>query len=455
MNKLSILENKHYNYNYKKWKDIKLYDGTSIFSHKYYLKEIKYEKKKIEKKNLTKLIPSTSTANANFKNLNFKEQILIKKLVPPKKDSLILLFGCNYGEVKKKEFDEMYAHIYEKKKKSNKGRKPKQKKIIREKNGTGKYRGKYFSSQITAIVKNTATKKKINQIYLYNFLFNYINKLSIFHRTIVKKYVIADNIIKIILNYIGDIYVKKIYLNDNLLCSKHKKIKKELIDEKCDKCKKKLYKIKIFRNGNIQIPGVLSPTFDDILLPLLNIQLYFQEFYEKDNIKISYIISEMRNYACKLIKENQKINLMKLKNSLELYKKNKITELKEIINIVKKLEGKFPWFNKIYKYWHSYNEINLAEININNEKCSALLIKFYRPTHFKLEKKLTIKVLKSGKINFHGGFSELEIYHVYYWLENFFIDHDDIFINKTNKIINISDSDSSSCENSSIYDDML
>ena len=101
----------------------------------------------------------------------------------------------------------------------------------------------------------------------------------------------------------------------------------------------------------------------------------------------------MRNYICRLQNINVKIDIKKLKTLLEEYK---IQQVKQSWEIEKKIETllnkKQSWFNNIYKYYKNHNNIKIAEIHSNLEKCSALLIKFYRPTYFKKDKKVTLKL---------------------------------------------------------------
>ena len=67
------------------------------------------------------------------------------------------------------------------------------------------------------------------------------------------------------------------------------------------------------------------------------------------------------------------------------------------------------------------NAIDIAEIQNNCERYFGLILKFYRPVPWKLSKKTTIKILRSGKINIDGGNSVEEAYELYYWLENVFL----------------------------------
>lgn len=60
--------------------------------------------------------------------------------------------------------------------------------------------------------------------------------------------------------------------------------------------------------------------------------------------------------------------------------------------------------------------MQISEIVNNCERYPGIIIKFNKPLPFKKEKKVTIKILSSGKINFDGANSELEVLEMYYWL---------------------------------------
>ena len=90
--------------------------------------------------------------------------------------------------------------------------------------------------------------------------------------------------------------------------------------------------------------------------------------------------------------------------------------------------------------------MNIAEIQNNCERYFGIKIKFYRPVPWKLDKKTTIKILRSGKINFDGGNSEIEIKELYYWLQWIIIKNykDVIYTNETPNVGSESDTDYSS-----------
>jgi hypothetical protein len=227
----------------------------------------------------------------------------------------------------------------------------------------------------------------------------------------------------------------------------------------------KIYKIKIFRNGNFQAPGIKNKEMLDIIDPLISLINYLKEQFETD-INIAYIISVMRNYLSNVITKpfisklkdhNGKdkiigthifldrldIKCRQEKNS------NYITpnEALQIYNILSKI------FNNkiaciIYDFCN-FTTIKIAGITNNSEKSGGLLLKFDRPIPEKPNKKMTVKITSTGKINFDGCNSEIEVQELYYWLHNIFRRHyNEIIFNPENINYYISDDD----EYDSLYD---
>lgn len=103
------------------------------------------------------LSPSTLTAQAKLSNVNFDESDLIYAIIPKGR---IQFIACNFGEV----FNENFVHPLVKVKKSNRGRKPKEKKRkIRRNQGNGKY----FNSQITFWIKSLDRVDKVYKVKLF------------------------------------------------------------------------------------------------------------------------------------------------------------------------------------------------------------------------------------------------------------------------------------------------
>lgn len=81
----------------------------------------------------------------------------------------------------------------------------------------------------------------------------------------------------------------------------------------------KIYKIKVFRTGNIQIPGVLMEDMSDIKEPLEIICDCFRTIFHNNDIHVISLFSVMRNFKYRLIQKDEKGNI-----------KNKYIDLQEL-----------------------------------------------------------------------------------------------------------------------------
>jgi hypothetical protein len=215
-----------------------------------------------------------------------------------------------------------------------------------------------------------------------------------------------------------------------------------------------IYKIKLFRNGGFQVPGVMKPDITDLLKPIQVLQKYLRNEFMDENIQVQYFISVMRNYICRLINPDLLIRLNDLETLFKTQKEN-FNNNQEIFNIIDSNDFSCVDIIKheIKEYIGSkHNPVGLAEIQNNCERYFGLIIKFYRPVPWKLEKRTTIKILRSGKINFDGGNSEEELRELYYWLEfMFFRYYSNIVFDPANVAASSTDDESGV----SIYDDDL
>jgi TATA-box binding protein (TBP) (component of TFIID and TFIIIB) len=217
----------------------------------------------------------------------------------------------------------------------------------------------------------------------------------------------------------------------------------------------KIYKIKLFRNGGFQVPGVKRPDMTDLIKPIGILCDYLKKEFMDDEINAKYVISVMRNYICRIINLNVLVRLNELETML---KNKKEDENVNPIYIMTDAIGKS--FNMcqigvdcVKEYiGKKDNMIGIAEIQNNCERYFGLILKFYRPVPWRMGKRTTIKILRSGKINIDGSNSIEEAYELYHWLEYIFINnYDEILFNTS---INTSDSgDYSIGSGNSIYDD--
>jgi len=221
----------------------------------------------------------------------------------------------------------------------------------------------------------------------------------------------------------------------------------------------KIYKIKLFRNGRFQVPGVNKPDMSDLVTPIKILRDYLREEFLDTNIEVSYFISVMRNYICKIQNRQLLIRLNELetlfKNKKELLDINPHYELVNDINKIKGVNYTEKIKEEIKKYiGEKYNEIGIAEIQNNCERYFGLILKFYRPVPWKMNKRTTIKILRSGKINIDGSNSVEESYELYHWLEYIFTKNFETILHNP-EIIESDSEEYDIGSGESVYDDDL
>lgn len=297
-------------------------DCTSKIFNKHILEQIeKYVRPRIYI--FDNLIPSTLTAQGLLSNVYFEEKDLIHAIEPTGRVKKIT---CNYGDV----YNVDYKEVEEKKKHTNRGRKPKIKqRAVRKNQGNGKY----FNSQITFWVQSLTTMTKY-------------------------------------------------------------------------------YKIKLFRNGTIEIPGGLEPSMEDVASAVDVVRNAVEDCLVED-VRVVELYSIMRNYKFETIEKNSRINISGLYD----------------IFIAAQLR-KCPSVN------------NITEIKYNIERYPGLIIKFATPIDRNVRKQTTIKMFQSGKVNIDGAISEQCALYYYNWINDFYVVHRDKIIFTPNKIVLYSDSDS-------------
>jgi hypothetical protein len=222
-----------------------------------------------------------------------------------------------------------------------------------------------------------------------------------------------------------------------------------------NKFNNKIYKIKLFRNGGFQVPGVNKPDMSDLIVPIKILRDYLREEFIDDTIDIQYFISVMRNYICRITDKNILIRLNELETLLKGLKEMETME--PVIELVDLLHQKHNLLHHdIIKQYigEKNNTVGMAEIQNNCERYFGLILKFYRPVPWKMHKRTTIKVLRSGKINIDGGNSILESYELYHWIESMFAEYKTLILYDHTVVISESEEyDIGSGE--SIYDDEL
>ena len=385
---------------------IEIYDGTTEDSRVSYKEKIQYFQDKIkDKERLFNILqPSTLTARGEMTDIIFNEKELISTLTPLDESSSILKIGCNYGELINPKFIPKVIP-----KKTGRGRKPKEKSQTRRKlQGNGKY----FSSQITFIIENINEELKESD-----------------RKESDKKE--SDK--------------KELESKQEQKESDFKEEAKTVIECHLNKP----FKIKLFRNGVIQVPGIRTSSMLDLVTPVDTLRKYLEVNF-KHPIKVRKFMAVMRNYKTSLLNKNYHVNLVKLEE-LILKEKNDQRNKKFIQYMTDFMDDTHK--NKINELTENYNPMNIAEITYNTDRCFCLIIKFYRPSLGDQTKKTTVKLLKKGKINFDGGNSEQEVEELYTWLENLYIKYKDEVIFDVNMIQNVDQN--SSDDNISVYDEPI
>lgn len=213
----------------------------------------------------------------------------------------------------------------------------------------------------------------------------------------------------------------------------------------------KIYKIKLFRNGGFQVPGVNKPEMTDLIKPIKILREYLRNEFMDETIDVTYFISVMRNYTCRINNPNMLIRLNELET---LFKSQKdMDEINPVYEIVDEIDIHLLFKDEIKEYiGKKTNSIGIAEIQNNCERYFGLILKFYRPVSWKMNKRTTIKILRSGKINIDGGNSIEESYELYHWLENIFVEFSSVILFDKTAVASDS-SDYSIGSGYSIYDD--
>lgn len=174
----------------------------------------------------------------------------------------------------------------------------------------------------------------------------------------------------------------------------------------------KLYKIKVFRNGRLEIPGGLEPDMRDVISAVQVVEAEMEHCL-CEGIKLIELYSIMRNYKFKTINPDARINIRRL---FEIFIKAREEESDDVKS--------------------------LNEIKYNVERYPGLIVKFSTPIPRNMKKKTTIKMFNSGKVNIYGAVSELSAEFYYRWINEFYAKHEDeiVYIPKSDESDDDSDS---------------
>jgi len=175
-----------------------------------------------------------------------------------------------------------------------------------------------------------------------------------------------------------------------------------------------VFKIKLFRNGSVQIPGAKDSLLRDIIPPLKVLRDYMRRYMENNSIELTWLSTDMRNYICRLKDDTLRIFIGRIHELMRNIREYEIVPIEELQAQYEKFaEGPNP---QGFMDATRQTNIKINEIVFNQERRSGINFKFNRPIRHNENKQLTIKVLQSGKIDFDGANSEMEVMELYHWI---------------------------------------
>lgn len=346
------------------------YEDYNILNKNAQIVDLIYDEDNI----FSKPISTTITMGGLLSNVKFMEEDFIK-LLEATED--IPRIHCNYGEKLHESFLKP-----SKDKTNNRGRRKKEKtKKQRKIQGDGSA----FNSQITFHVRS---------------------KIDTENRKV--KYYIKNNTGE---EYKETEFIKEIYndpsFKEPLVIFINKKTEEEFIKSEITEIIRtevvpKEYKWKVFRNGELQLPGAKPDRIDDIIESCKKIAKLLNSVIDEDakKIEVMRIAPHMKNYKffLKLV-EGQIIDLNKLYKVLEDDKLNNISN---------------P---------------SIFDVKYDDEE-TKLHIKFRTPLEKKPKKNTRVNIHMGGKINILGAFKEDITNNIILYLINMFISNYDDLINE-------------------------
>lgn len=396
----------------------------------------------------SKLEISTCTVEGKFTNVQHNEQNLMLFL---ECDENIVGIDSNFGHLKFADYQGV-----NKSRKSNRGRKKKPKTIKSRKiqgDGSG------FNSQISFTVLGTVTrltvdtpdkhsiKAEIQEINgkLYE-KFTKEFKIKVFRNgKFTVPGVLTENLedvkspLEKLAKYFNIIFKDNISIENmfTVMCN----YKFHIIGKKID-----IKSIQKFFAGYLN--RLLNTRFEDIYQFLINPS--FESNYSPS--EVGWKDSDLNNHPLSFDKyknyledsvhnKNLFIDFNKLKKHIS---KISLSSYYRIIRDLIELDQKYFFFNldnisyqTILKYlllpeldqlkkklMNSKDNI-LSHIKYDPEKYPGFLIKIKTPNHENLNKRTTIKIFPSGKINIDGANNKMEAEFIYYWLNYLFSVHDE------------------------------
>lgn len=218
--------------------------------------------------------------------------------------------------------------------------------------------------------------------------------------------------------------------------------------------RKKTYNIKLSRNGSIHIPGASNRRILDLIKPIKILCLYVNENkelftkgrssskqptvsvmqkifdipVESKQIEPVGICSLMRNYKCKITCDDYRVDVQNLNRLLvqECIATNLLIVVKNfcaptVCELISECLVK-------------ENVLSISDHTYNPDKSFSMNIKILHSVTE--DKKSTIKLLKSGKINFDGCNSDIEAALLYLWIKYIYIKYFDQIIVHKDSVVN-------------------
>lgn len=201
----------------------------------------------------------------------------------------------------------------------------------------------------------------------------------------------------------------------------------------------KIYKIKVFRNGELQIPGAKPEILDDILEKMqLTVDL-ISECLDNEDVKLEKIIPVMKNYKFSVNLDNsQLIELSVLKELLLIHKymdegfdynSAKIMMKEYLCDCPDNKHSKTCEYEEYEENVYQGNiEIDdtpmpehpqISDVKYSGEE-TRLSIKFSTPIAKKIKKKARVNIFTGGKINILGAFDETVTKQIFHFLQELF-----------------------------------
>lgn len=186
----------------------------------------------------------------------------------------------------------------------------------------------------------------------------------------------------------------------------------------------KLYKVKLFRNGRVQVPGGLRPDMSDVKYAIHEVMKMVSKCFNEE-LTLTDLYSIMRNYKFRLVDEDSRVNLKLLRIKFDEHKDAQSKIIADGGELV--------------------DEPCITVTKHNTERYPGLIVKFVKSENGE-PKKTTINMSYRGKVNINGAYSEASAAFYYKWLSGFYQKHANDVIYTITPVVESSSEDSSSTD---------